>query len=65
MAPFAYHGTLAVEPVGPKTSRIVYTLIYDAALMSSNDVRRAQYTRISTRFQGAIETMKALAEARK
>ena len=65
MATFAYHGTLAVEPVGPKTSRIVYTLVYDAALMSSDDVRRAQYTRMSTRFQGAIETMKALAEARK
>ena len=65
MAAFAYHGTLAVEWVGPKKSRIVYTLVYDAALMSSDDVRRAQYTRISSRFQGAIETMKALAEARK
>ena len=65
MAGFDYHGTLAVEWAGPKRSRIVYTLVYDAALMSSEDVRRAQYTRISTRFQGAIETMKALAEARK
>jgi len=65
MAAFAYHGTLAVEWVASKKSRIVYTLVYDAALMSSDDVRRAQYTRISSRFQGAIETMKALAEARK
>ncbi|CAN5871246.1 hypothetical protein BH11PSE6_BH11PSE6_07720 [soil metagenome] len=63
MAAFDYHGTLAVEPAGPRQSRIVYTLIYDSALMPSDDVRKAHYERIGPRFQGAIETMKALAEA--
>ena len=63
MAAFDYHGTLAVAPAGPRQSRIVYTLIYDSALMPSDDVRKAHYERIGPRFQGAIETMKALAEA--
>lgn len=63
MAGFAYNGTLAVEPAGTGKSRIVYTLIYDAALMPSDEVRKAQFDRINPRFQGAIETMKALAEA--
>lgn len=63
MADFAYHGTLAVEPAGAKQSRIVYTLIYDAALMPSDEVRKAQFERIGPRFQSAIETMKAMAEA--
>ena len=65
MASFAYNGTLAVEPAGTGKSRIVYTLIYDAALMPSDEVRKAQFDRINPRFQGAIETMKALAEAEK
>jgi len=65
MAGFAYNGTLAVEPVDAARSKIVYTLIYDAALMPSDAVRKAQFERIGPRFQGAIETMKALAEAGK
>jgi hypothetical protein len=65
MTSFAYNGTLAVEPAGTGKSRIVYTLIYDAALMPSDEVRKAQFDRINPRFQGAIETMKALAEAEK
>ena len=65
MASFAYNGTLAVEPAGTGKSRIVYTLIYDAALMPSDEARKAQFDRINPRFQGAIETMKALAEAEK
>ncbi|CUS43363.1 MAG: SRPBCC family protein [Pseudomonadota bacterium] len=64
MAGFAYNGTLAVEPAGTGKSRIVYTLIYDAALMPSDEVRKAQFDRINPRFQGAVETMKALAEAK-
>jgi hypothetical protein len=64
MAGFDYHGTLAVEPEGPKRARILYTIVYDAARMPSDAVRKAQFERIGPRFQGAIETMKVLAEAR-
>ena len=65
MAALNYHGTLAVEPVGARRSRIVYTLVYDAGSISSEATRKAQFDRISARFQGAIETMKELAEAQK
>jgi hypothetical protein len=65
MAAFNYHGTLAVEPVGTRRARIVYTLVYDAASIPTEDTRKAQFDRISARFQGAIETMKELAEAQK
>lgn len=64
MANYAYNGTLAVEPIGEKRAKIVYTLIYDADLMPSDEVRKAQFERISTRFQGAVESMKAIAEAK-
>lgn len=64
MAQYAYNGTLAVEPVGETRSKIVYTLIYDAERMLSDAVRKAQLERIGTRFQSAVESMKAIAEAR-
>lgn len=63
MAGFDYHGTLAVEPAGPARARIVYTIVYDAARMPSDAVRKAQFERIGPRFQGAVEAMKKLAEA--
>lgn len=64
MAGFDYHGTLAVEPEGAARTRIVYTITYDAARMPSDAVRKAQFERIGPRFQGAIEAMKLLVEAR-
>jgi hypothetical protein len=56
-----YHGTLDVVPTGAKTSRIVYTLVYDQQAMSAAD-RTAQTTRLNTAFQQAIEAMKKMAE---
>ena len=65
MAALNYHGTLAVEPVGARRARIVYTLVYDAASLPTEAARKAQSDRIGARFQSAIETMKELAEAQK
>jgi hypothetical protein len=65
MSTFAYNGTLAVEPLGAKRSKLVYTIIYDGALMPSDEVRKAQADRIGLRFEGALQTMKTLAEARR
>ena len=64
MATFAYNGTLAVEPVDAKRSRLIYTIVYDAALMPSDEVRKAQAERIGPRFEAALQTMKKLAEAK-
>jgi hypothetical protein len=65
MSTFAYYGTLAVEPAGAKSARLIYTIVYDAALMPSDEVRKAQAERIGPRFETALQTMKKLAEAKR
>ncbi|WP_419814594.1 SRPBCC family protein [Glacieibacterium sp.] len=64
MVPFAYHGTLAVEPAGKGASTLHYTLFYDQGAMASDTVRASEKARMTTRFQTALETMKSLAEAK-
>jgi hypothetical protein len=64
MARMSYHGTLAVEPDGPGKSRLIYTLFYDQAAMESDAKRASEHERLSIRFQGALNTMKALSEAK-
>ena len=64
MAASSYHGTLAVEPEGAGRSRIFYTLFYDQAAMASDAVRTSERERLTQRFQGALDTMKAIVEAR-
>jgi hypothetical protein len=64
MAPTSYHGTLSIESIGPTTSRLTYVLLYDQAAMASDTVRASEHERLSTRFQGALDTMKALAESK-
>jgi hypothetical protein len=62
-AAYNYHGTLSVEP-GPnaRSSKIVYTLVYDQQAMDEK-LRTETRTGLETRFQGAVEAMKKLAEA--
>jgi hypothetical protein len=57
-----YHGTLAVEPVDPSHSRIVYTLLYDNANIAPEG-RAAEMDGRRTRFQTAIDKMAAAANA--
>ncbi len=63
MAGKAFHGTLAVEPDGPKRSRLSYTLFYDQAAMPSDEVRKSERARLDGRFAGFLTVMKGLAEA--
>lgn len=64
MAANAYHGTVDVQATGPTSSKIVYTLVYDQAPLADDAARSANRTRLETRFQGAVEAMKAMAEAK-
>lgn len=64
MAQTSYHGTLAVEPTGKKTSRLLYTLFYDQSALASDALRSSEHDRLSGRFQGALDTMKGLAESK-
>jgi hypothetical protein len=64
MASYSYHGTLSVESTGPSTSRLTYVLLYDQGAMASDALRASEHERLSGRFQGALDTMKKLAESR-
>jgi hypothetical protein len=60
-----YHGTLEVRPVSDKTSKIVYTLMYDNSMLPDDAAReKDKMTRTAT-FQRAMANMKTLAEGGK
>jgi hypothetical protein len=63
MAPRTYHGTIAIEPNGTGKSVLKYTLFYNQAVIATDAERASEHTRIATRFQGALDAMKAIAEA--
>ncbi|GGI75874.1 hypothetical protein GCM10007973_10990 [Polymorphobacter multimanifer] len=66
LAAAGLHGTLAAEPGGKKDSetRLSYTLVYDQAALASDALRISERARLQARFAQALQSMKALAEAR-
>lgn len=58
-----YHGFLEAKPVTDETSRLLYTLVYDASNLPDEAAREADMTRRRTMFEGALENMKRLAES--
>ena len=57
-----YHGTLEVRPVTDKTSKIVYTLIYDNSMLPDDAAREKDKASRTATFQRAMTNMKTLAE---
>ena len=58
-----YHGTLEARPVTAKTSRIVYTLMYDNSNIPGDDAAKAaEMQRRRTAFERGLANMKILAE---
>jgi hypothetical protein len=57
-----YHGTLEVRAVTDKTSKIVYTLIYDNSMLPDDAAREKDKASRAAVFQRAITNMKTLAE---
>ena len=58
-----YHGTLEARPLTAKTSRIVYTLIYDNSRIPGDDAAKAaEIQRRRTAFEKGVANMKILAE---
>jgi hypothetical protein len=58
-----YHGTLEARPLTAKTSRIVYTLMYDNSRVAGDDAAKAaEIQRRRTAFEKALANMKILAE---
>jgi len=58
-----YHGFVEARPVTAQTSRLLYTLMYDISDKPDQAARQADMAQRRTRFEGALKTMKMLAEA--
>lgn len=64
MAGYSYHGSLDAEPVDGRRTRLIYTLLYDAAQMPSDAIRSSERARLNTRFVEPLMVMKKMAEAK-
>ena len=61
-----YHGNMSAIPSADgKTSKLVYTLIYDQAGFPSDAERASQKAAMETSFQDAVNIMKKMAEEAK
>ncbi len=58
-----YHGFMEAKPVTAQTSKLLYTLVYDISDKPDQAAKDADVARRRVRFKGALEKMKALAEA--
>ena len=61
-----YHGTVEIQPINKKTSKLLYTLVYDADALPKHEPEdkakdKAQRT---AQFTNLINTMKVAAEAK-
>jgi len=57
-----YHGNVEAKPVTATTSKIIYSLVWDASNLADDAAREANKTQRTTTFQRAINNMKILAE---
>ena len=58
----AYHGTVEAKPVTATSSKLIYSFFYDNSMLASDAARATEATNRRTRFQGALDNMKILAE---
>ena len=63
-SPIDYHGTLEIRPVDKKTSKLFYTLIYDAAALPDPSKKDADVAQRTKQFTGLLATIKGVAEAK-
>lgn len=57
-----YHGYLEARPVTRSTSKLVYTLFYDASDKADEAAKQADMAQRRQRFEAALAKMKAIAE---
>jgi hypothetical protein len=58
-----YHGFMEAKPVTTLSSKIIYTLVYDVSDKADQAAKDADVAQRRTRFEAALQNMKALAEA--
>jgi hypothetical protein len=59
-----YHGFLEARAVDAKSSKLIYTLMYDVSNLADQAAKDADVARRRTQFEGALKNMKAMAEAK-
>jgi hypothetical protein len=58
-----YHGTMEARPIDAKTTKLIYTLIYDNSLIPGGDeAKQTDIERRRAMFTRALNNMKILAE---
>ena len=63
-SPIDYHGTLEIRPVDKNTSKLFYTLVYDAAALPDPTKKDADVANRTKQFTGLLATIKGIAEAK-
>jgi uncharacterized protein YndB with AHSA1/START domain len=58
-----YHGFMEAKPVTDRTSKMIYTLVYDVSDKADAAAKDADVAGRRERFEGALRNMKAIAEA--
>jgi hypothetical protein len=59
-----YHGFMEARPVKSKTSKILYTLVYDVSDKADQAAKDADVARRRASFETALKKMKDMAEAK-
>ncbi len=57
-----YHGFMEAKPVSAKTSKMIYTLVYDLSDKPDEAAKQADLTQRRTLFEAALKKMKEIAE---
>ena len=65
-SPIDYHGTVEIQPIDKKTSKLLYTLVYDADALPKHEPedKAKDKDNRTKQFTGLLATMKAAAEAK-
>ena len=63
-SPIDYHGTMEIRPVDKTTSKLLYTLVYDAAALPDPSKKDADIANRTKQFTGLLATIKGVAEAK-
>ena len=58
-----YHGYLEAKPLTATTSRLIYTLLYDASNLPDQSAKDADAARRRKQFEAALVNMKSIAES--
>ena len=65
-SPIDYHGTVEIQPIDKKSSKLLYTLVYDADALPKHEPedKAKDKANRTAQFTNLVNTMKAAAEAK-